>query len=43
MRVMMVVASAVYLANEGYQKATLSSKDAFNFEMPLTVGGSPRS
>ncbi|GMV19265.1 MAG: K(+)-insensitive pyrophosphate-energized proton pump [Polyangiaceae bacterium] len=38
MRVMMVVASALsYLANEGYQKATLGPKDKFNFEMPLTV------
>jgi K(+)-stimulated pyrophosphate-energized sodium pump len=38
MRVMMVVASAFsYLANEGYQKATLGNKDKFNFEMPLTV------
>ena len=38
MRVMMVIASALsYLANEGYQKATLGPKDKFNFEMPLTV------
>jgi len=38
MRVMMVVASGLsYLANEGYQKATLGSKDKFNFEVPLTV------